>query len=337
MWPSEWWRPSVTVAHSVPVADVTSLGEALLRLTAPSGMRIAEAPSFDTALAGAELNVAAALAAVGREAIWFGALPRNALGSYALRRMRQLGIGTSGVRWEEGGRLGTYYVDLAQPPRPVQVTYDRKDSAAANMKPQDVDWNALVETRIVHLTGITPALSRVSREVTERALAESRQAGVPVSFDVNYRSALWRPEDAAEWVAHNVEGVELLFIAERDARQLFEASGSTHDVARQLWERLKPRLLVVTCGDRGSLSFDGDVIHEQEAVPVEIVDRLGAGDAFAAGVIDGWLDGDAAEGMRRGAMLAGLALAQRGDQVVTDRAELHRLLAAVGRSGSIQR
>lgn len=319
------------------MADVTSLGEALLRLTVPSGTRIAEAASFGAALAGAELNVAAALAAVGREALWFGALPRNALGSFAARRLRQLGIGSAGVCWAEGARLGTYYVELAQPPRPVQVMYDRKDSAAANLKPEEIDWNALMDTRIVHLSGITPALSQASRQVTERTISEARAAGVPVSFDVNYRSALWQAADAADWAARNVEDVELIFIAERDARLLFEASGSREHVARQLWGRLKPGVLIVTCGDRGSLSFDGDAFHEQEAVPVQILDRLGAGDAFAAGVLDGWLDGSVAEGMRRGAMLAGLALAQRGDQVVTDRDELNRLLAAVGRSGSIQR
>lgn len=317
--------------------DVATLGEALLRLTVPSGTRIAEATSFDVALAGAEVNVAAALAAVGRDAHWYGALPRNALGTFALRRLRQLGVGTAGVRWAEGGRLGTYYVELAQPPRPVQVTYDRKNSAAARLEPDELGWTTLVDARIVHLTGITPALSEASRRVTERALSEARAAGVPVSFDVNYRSALWSAADAGEWVARNVGGVELVFIAERDARLLFGATGSTSEIASSLWDRLTPRTLVVTRGDLGSLWFDGEVVHEQEAVPVQILDRLGAGDALAAGVLDGWLDGSVAEGMRRGAMLAGLALAQRGDQVVTDRDELNRLMASVGGPGSVER
>jgi len=319
------------------VTDVATLGEALLRFAVPSGTRIAEATSFDVALAGAELNVAAALAAVGRDARWYGALPRNALGSFALRRLRQLGLATAGVRWAEGERLGTYYVELAQPPRPVQVTYDRKNSAAARLEPGDLDWPVIVDARIVHLTGITPALSEAGRRVTERALAEARAVGVPLSFDVNYRSALWSAADAGAWVARNVVDVEIVFVAERDARLLFGATGSPSEVASALWDRLSPRTLIVTRGDRGSLWFDGDVVHEQEAVPVQILDRLGAGDAFAAGVLDGWLDGSVAEGMRRGAMLAGLALAQRGDQVVTDRDELRRLMAGVGGVGSVQR
>lgn len=319
------------------MTDVSTLGEALLRLTVPSGTRIAEATSFDVALAGAEVNVAAALAAVGREAEWHGALPRNALGSFALRRLRQLGVGTAGIRWAEGGRLGTYYVELAQPPRPVQVTYDRKDSAAARLRPEEIAWHALVDARIVHLTGITPALSDAGRRVTERAIFEARAASVPVSFDVNYRSALWSAADAGAWIARNLDGVELIFMAERDARLLFGATGSTAEVVRSLWDRLNPRTLIVTRGDRGSLRFDGNVLHEQEAVPVQILDRLGAGDAFASGVLDGWLDGSVAEGMRRGAMLAGLALTQRGDQVVTDRDEVNRLMASVGGPGSVER
>lgn len=319
------------------MTDVATLGEALLRLTVPSGTRIAEATSFDVHVAGAELNVAAALAAVGREAQWFGALPRNALGGLALRRLRQLGVGTAGVRHVDGGRLGTYYVELAQPPRPVQVTYDRKDSAAARLTPDEIDWRAFVDARIVHLTGITPALSDAGRRVTERAISEARAAGVPVSFDVNYRSALWSSADAADWVARNVVGIEMVFVAERDARLLFGATGSAAEVVQVLSKRLKPRTLAVTRGDQGALWFDGDVVREQEAVPVQILDRLGAGDALAAGVIDGWLDGSVAEGMRRGAMLAGLALAQRGDQVVTDRDELNRLMASVGVPGSVAR
>lgn len=319
------------------MADVATLGEALLRLTIPSGTRIAEATSFDVALAGAEVNVAAALAAVGREAHWYGALPRNALGGLALRRLRQLGVGTTGVHQPETGRLGTYYVELAQPPRPVQVTYDRSDSAAARMEPDEVDWHSLLNARIVHLTGITPALSDASRRVTERAISEARAAGVPVSFDVNYRRALWSAADAGAWVARNVNEAELIFIAERDVRLLFGATGSTSEVATGLWRRLRPRTLIVTRGEHGSLSFDGTVLQEHEAVAVQILDRLGAGDAFAAGVLDGWLDGSVAEGMRRGAMLAGLALAQRGDQVVTDRDELNRLMTSVGELGSVDR
>ena len=319
------------------MTDVATLGEALLRFAVPSGTRIAEATSFDVALAGAELNVAAALAAVGRDARWYGALPRNALGSFALRRLRQLGLATAGVRWAEGERLGTYYVELAQPPRPVQVTYDRKDSAAARLKPDQLDWPTIVDARIVHLTGITPALSDASRRVTQRALSEARASGVPVSFDVNYRSALWSATDASAWVARNAVDIELIFIAERDARLLFGATGPTSEIASSLWDRLKPRTLVVTRGDRGSLWFDGNVVREQEAVPVQILDRLGAGDAFAAGVLDGWLEGSVAEGMRRGAMLAGIALTQRGDQVVTDRDELSRLIGRVGGSGSVER
>ena len=319
------------------MADVATLGEALLRLSVPSGTRIAQATSFDAALAGAELNVAAALAAIGRDARWIGALPRNALGSFATRRLRELAIGTDGIVWADDSRLGTYYVELAQPPRPVQVTYDRKDSAAAAMTADRVDWQSLLDARIVHLTGITPALSEASAHVIERAIANAREADVPVSFDVNYRSALWPADVAADWIARHAEGVELLFCAERDARLLFGLAGSPEDVAKGLWTRLRPRMAIVTRGDRGSLSFDGDAIVVQEAVAVDIVDRLGAGDAFAAGVLDGWLDDDVREGLRRGSVLAGIALAQRGDQIVTDRGELDRLLGAVGTSGSIQR
>jgi len=319
------------------MTDVATLGEALLRLTVPSGTRVAEATSFDVRLAGAEINVAAGLAALGRDADWHGALPRNDLGTFALRRLRQLGVGTAGVCWAEGERLGTYYVELAQPPRPVRVTYDRKDSAAARLKPDQLDWPTIVDARIVHLTGITPALSDASRRVTQRALSEARASGVPVSFDVNYRSALWSATDASAWVARNAVDIELIFIAERDARLLFGATGPTSEIASSLWDRLKPRTLVVTRGDRGSLWFDGSVVREQEAVPVQILDRLGAGDAFAAGVLDGWLEGSVAEGMRRGAMLAGIALTQRGDQVVTDRDELSRLIGRVGGSGSVER
>ena len=319
------------------MAEVTTVGEALLRLSVPAGTRIVQATSFDVALAGAELNVAAALAAIGRGAKWFGALPRNPLGSFAARRLRELDLGVAGVHWAETGRLGTYYVELAHPPRPVAVTYDRKDSAAARMTADVIDWHALLDTRILHLTGITPALSDTCRELTERAMARAREEGVPVSFDVNHRNALWSAGEAAGWIDDHARDLELVLCAERDARRLFGLRGPPDDVARALWERLRPRVLVLTRGGDGALSFDGHRAHEQAALPVTIADRLGAGDAFAAGVLDGWLDDDVAEGLRRGSVLASLALAQRGDQVVTDRQEVDSLLQEAGSTGSIRR
>jgi 2-dehydro-3-deoxygluconokinase len=190
------------------------------------------------------------------------------------------------------------------------------------LKPDEIDWDTLLDTRLLHLTGITPALSLSCHQIVERALEGAKQLGVPVSFDINYRQKLWSEVEAQKILLPMMQEVELLFCSARDATRLFNCSGTIQEVAQRMLEISQAKYVVITVGEQGALLWDGKEWLHEKARPTQIIDRLGAGDALAAGVIHGWLDGDMKAGLRYGVTLAALALSQCGDMVITDKAEL---------------
>jgi 2-dehydro-3-deoxygluconokinase len=302
--------------------DVATLGEMMLRLSVPSGERLENARKLDVHPAGAEANVVTLLSRLERNTCWVGALPENPLGRLAGNALREAGVDTSGILWKQSGRMGTYYVEFGEPPRGVQVTYDRAHSCATGLQSNEIHWNQLLKTRLLHLTGITPALSPSCRQIVQEAVQRAKQINVPVSFDINYRQKLWSEEDAAQTLLPLIQGVELLFCSQIDAVRLFDCAGSIQDLAQKMLEISQARCIVVTLGEQGALLCHGNEWRQERARPTRIIDRLGAGDALAAGVIHGWLDGDLSAGLRYGVTLAALALSQSGDMVVTNKAEL---------------
>jgi 2-dehydro-3-deoxygluconokinase len=309
--------------------DVTAVGETMLRLSVPPGERLEAAARLHTAAGGAESNVLGALAALGRRVGFVAGLPDNALGRLVARELRAAGVDVSGIVWDAGGRLGTYFVEHAPDPgpRPSRVVYDRAGSCGAALGAGSVDWDHVSDTRILHLTGITPALSPTSRELVRALVRRAREACLPVSFDVNHRAQLWSADEAGSELAALLAGVELLFCSARDAEQIFGLEKAPAAVAAALAERTGARAVVVSQGVAGATLWSSATGALTAAAPaVRMVDRLGAGDALAAGVIDGWLDGDLELGLRRGVALSALALTQRGDIVITSRSELDEAL-----------
>lgn len=313
-----------------PPFDLTTLGEVMLRYSVPEGERLENAAKLDVQPGGAEGNLAFLLARLGRKSSWHSALPNNPLGRLVANHLRMAGVDLSGVVWSDSGRMGTYYVEFSVPPRPIQVVYDRADSCASKLQPEQVNWEQLLNTRLLHLTGITPAVSASCRKVTQQAVERAHAAGVPISFDINYRSKLWTPKEAAETLLPLVFGVDLLFCGKGDAATLFNCSGEPEAVIEKLAALTHAKRLVVSFGDTGALAWDGTNLHRAPAPQTGMIDRLGAGDALASGVIHGWLDGDMALGLRYGVILAALALSQYGDMVVTTPDELASLMESAG-------
>lgn len=307
--------------------DVTTIGEIMLRLSVPIGVRIETAAQFDVLPGGAEANVMAALARLGLRTAWCGALPDSPLGRLAANHLRMAGVNLEGVHWCSEGRMGVYFVEFASPPRATQVIYDRADSCAARMTPAQVHWEYLLNTRLIHLTGITPALSSGCLEVIKETVRRARERGAALSFDVNYRARLWSAKEAVQTLAPLLEGCDLLFCNRLDAARLFGLEGPAEEAVQRLAARTHARITVMAMGAEGAVAWDGAQIYHQPALPTAIVDRLGAGDGLAAGVLYGWLSGDLRLGLRYGVALAALALSQQGDMIVTTRQEVESLLA----------
>ena len=311
--------------------EVTALGEAMLRLSVPPGERLETMTRLDVHLGGAELNVCAALASLGRRCAWLSRLPEGPLGRFVLRAARAAGVATPGVSLAAGARLGAYYVEFAAPPRATEVIYDRAGSAFTGLSAALVDWEPLLDTRALHLTGITLALGEGPFSAAREAARRAKAQGVLVSLDLNYRRKLWSPQEAARRLADVLPFVDLLVCARADARTVFGLGDAPETVLGALHDLCPAENIVLTCAQDGAVArLAGELVHAP-ASAAAVLDRIGAGDAFSAGLLDGWLDGDLRAGLARGAALSALALAQRGDLLVTSREEMN---AVVERSPS---
>jgi 2-dehydro-3-deoxygluconokinase len=207
------------------------------------------------------------------------------------------------------------------------VYFDRANTAFTNMTVADVDWDLLLDTRIIHLTGITAALSPAVLAILTETVDRADAAGVPVAFDVNYRANLWAPDVAATTLRPFIQRAEILFVRSEDLNTLYGFSAeSAEEVLMNAMTLTSAPNIVMTCGALGARAcLDGTIISAP-AWPVDIIDRLGAGDGFAAGFLHAWLDGRIEQGLEYGTAMAALALAQIGEQVQTTREELASIL-----------
>ena len=312
--------------------DIVGIGEAMIRLWVPAGRRLETAPSFEVAVAGAEANVTIAAARMGARTAWLSALPTNPLGRRAAREIAAHGVDVSHVHWVDGARMGTYYVELSVPPRPITVVYDRAGSAAAGMDASVIPWPVVEQSRILHLSGITPALSPSCRDLSIEAVRRAKAAGVLVSFDVNYRRMLWSPEECREVAGALVADADLVIVTAEDARDIFGLSGEPSDVLAALVAETGAIHTVLTVGADGAhWSSGGETGHSPGYRDAVTVDRVGAGDAFAAGVLMGLLDDDMRLGVELGLAMSALKLGVFGDQLTVGRDEVQRLMDGHGR------
>ena len=262
--------------------DLVTLGEILLRLAIPSPALFETPRQLDVQIGGAEANVAAACARLGLRVAWVSALPSNQWGERVRRELTGHGVDCGFVRTRADARMGLYFVEYGVSPRPVRVLYDRRDSAFARMTEADVDWDPVRRARLVHLTGITPALGEGPRALVRRALREA----AAVSFDVNYRASLWSPADARVFLDAVLPEVRYLFVGEGEARTLFGLAGTAEQTLEAL-ARLAPRATVsLQQGEAGSTVLDGGHFYRpQRRLGVQVVDPVGAGDAYVAGFL----------------------------------------------------
>jgi 2-dehydro-3-deoxygluconokinase len=307
----------------------------MLRLWLPPGERLEDAGGLRMSVAGGEANVAIAAARMGASTAWLSALPDSALGRRAVREIASHGVDVSSVRWVPGSRMGTFFVELSVPPRPITVIYDRKGSAASEMDEASIDWDVVEGARAVHLTGVTPALSDSCRDLAAAVVRRAGAAGTLVSLDVNYRRLLWPPDECREVVGRLAPDADLLIATAEDARDVFGLAGRPEDVVEALASETGAQAAVLTVGSDGAHWWTAGSRGSYPGFPeAEIVDRIGAGDAFAAGTLLGLLDGALAHGVALGVAMSALKLGIYGDPMTLTREEVERLLHGRGREVS---
>ncbi len=285
--------------------DLVTFGEAMVRLSPPAFQRLEQAHSFDVHVGGGELNVAVAAARLGITSRWVSRLPENALGRMIANRAREQGVDFH-VEWTADDRAGLYFAELGAAPRASSVLYDRAASAISRIKPGSIDWASVFDgARWFHVSGITPALSESAARVTAESLVAAKKAGLTVSYDLNYRSKLWSAEKARAVQEPLMEHVDILMTTEEDTRVVFGIGGDKSEsydrvdaesyaqVARTLEEQFDLRAVAVTLRENprvllntwSAIVVAKGTVHRAPRYEVEVVDRIGAGDAFSAGLI----------------------------------------------------
>jgi 2-dehydro-3-deoxygluconokinase len=228
--------------------------------------------------------------------------------------------------------MGLFYVELAAPPRPSRIIYDRADSTATKMTELDFPWDALANAELMHVSGITPAISSSCRQLTTEVINRAAESEVKVSIDVNFRSKLWAPGRAREWFESVSGSIDLLIINSEDARDVFGIKGEGARIAEQLQEEMAAATVVLSLGRDGAIwKAEGPPVHVP-ARKTMVIDRIGAGDAFAAGVIAGYIDDDLEGGVEMGVVMASLILGLKGDFLTTSLGEVRSQVESSGRS-----
>lgn len=285
---------------------VVTFGEIMLRITPQGHYRLGQSESLIGTYGGGEANVAVSLSNFGVETLYVTKLPDHTIGQSAINSLRKYGVDTSRIV-RGGHRVGIYYLEKGASQRPSNVIYDRAHSAISEATPDDFDWNAIFDGYDwFHFTGITPALNDTLASITLEAAKEAKRLGLTVSCDLNYRSKLWSPQKANEVMSELMPWVDVLIANEEDSEKVFgiknqhsdiEKGTLSHDdyqnVAKQLVSRFNFKYVAITLRESFSaddnmwsaMLYSDDQAYFSNKYKMHIVDRVGGGDSFGAGLI----------------------------------------------------
>ena len=293
---------------------VVTFGEIMLRLAPYNYERLIQAGQFQATYGGGEANVAVSLAMYGNSVQYVTRLPANPVADAALSSIRKYGVGTDHVA-RGGDRMGIYFLEHGSSVRPSKVTYDRANTGISTVSPADFDWDTIFDgVEWFHTTGITPALSPETAEVTIEAVKAAKRNGVKVSCDLNYRGKLWTREAAKAVMTEVVQYTDVIIANEEDCADVFGIKASTTDVhkgaldiahyrevAEEVMKISKATMVAITLRESLSASdnnwaamlYDGQDFFLSKKYELHIVDRVGGGDSFGAGLIHSLLSGKA--------------------------------------------
>ncbi len=342
------------------VARIVTFGEIMLRLKSPGHERLFQSTSLETSFGGGEANVAISLANFGCDTAFVTALPDNDIGSACLGELRRFGVDTKFIR-RSGDRLGIYFLETGANQRPSKVVYDRAHSAIAQAAPGDFDWDMVFAgADWFHVTGITPAISRSAAELSLEAVKAARERGVKISCDFNFRGKLWRwGKTAPEVMTELVALVDVGIANEEDCQKSLGVTAdvdvSVGNLETAKYEALSARMMevfpnletmAITLRESHSADRNGWSACLRDASGfylsrnyqiTDIVDRVGGGDSFAAGLIYGLLMRDGPQAALEYAVAAScLKHSISGDLNLIGVADVEALLGGDG-SGRVQR
>lgn len=282
--------------------DLITLGELLLRLSPVGEERLTRGNLFSKEAGGAELNVAAGVSMLGLDTAVISKLPDNAMGYFMKNCISACGVSGDCLIYDDApdARLGIYYYEKGATPRKPAVVYDRKYSSINHIKLSDIPEEVYGSTKCFHTTGITLALGGTVRETAIEMIKRFKEAGALISFDVNFRANLWGEDEARETIERILPYVDIFFCSETTSRLTFGKSGTVREMMKSFTEEYPISVVASTertvhspkCHTFGSVIYDAgsDTYFEEEPYRnIEVIDRIGSGDAYIAGVLYGLL------------------------------------------------
>ena len=321
--------------------DLVSLGELMLRLSPPANERITRGDSFGKQVGGAEMNAIAGSAMLGLRCGIISKLPANDLGTYIKNRVRECGVSDDFLVYDEDkdARLGVYYYESGAYPRKPRIVYDRKNTSFNKIDISDYAEDLFAQARCFHTSGITLALSAQCRKTAIEMIKRFKENGAMISFDVNFRGNLWSGAEAKECIEGILPYVDIFFCSEDTARLTFLKEGDVRSIMKSFTKEYPISIVastqrIVHSPKRhtfGSIIYSAKEDAYYEEAPyadIEVVDRIGSGDAYISGVLYGLLahEGDYRKALEYGNATSSLKNTIPGDLLSTDLKEINSII-----------
>ncbi len=318
--------------------DLISFGEVMLRLSPPNKEKISQSETFEKNCGGSEFNVASGAASLGIRAAVVTKLPKNKMGHFIARRIRYGNVSDDYVVWDttDKKRLGVYYYESGVYPRKSAVVYDRVGASVCSLKLSEIPDDIYDKARVFHISSISLALDPNLRETALAMIKLMKKNGVAISFDVNYRATLWSEEEAREVIEKIFPLVDILFVSEETSRRMLRRTGTLDEIMKGYADTYGCKIVATTQREAVSptrhnfgsrIYYDGKFYEEPHYENIEVIDRVGSGDAYVAGVLYGILsDGGIERAMSVGNALSAIKNTVSGDMSISSLDEVESII-----------
>lgn len=305
--------------------DLVTIGETLVAFAPMEKVSIRYASTFSKKIAGAESNVAIGVKKLGHNVGWISRLGKDELGEFVLREIRGEGVDTSFAIWDDEHPTGLMFKQSTS--EETSVFYYRKGSAASYLRPKDLPLDYIKSAKILHITGITPALSESCLETIMEAIKIARNNNVKICFDPNIRLRLWNKEHATQTIIKILKQIDIALIGQDEGNILFGTENPIKIIEE--CKKFGVNTIAVKLGKEGAFVSDNEKTIKVDAIPTRVIDNVGAGDAFAAGFICGILEGrDIEKCGEMGCRMGELVISSQGDiEGVPDRLYLDKIMS----------
>ena len=320
--------------------DALALGEILLRLSTPSNERIVRGDTFEKCAGGAELNVVSGISMMGLRTGIISKVPKNDIGTYVKNHIRFCGVSDDCLIYDDSkdARLGIYFYENGAYPRKSSVVYDRRHSSITTISMEEIPEETFTSTKLFHTSGITLALSPQTRAVTVECIKRFKENGTLISFDVNFRSNLWDEATAKECIKEILPYVDILFVSEETSRRTFGKEGAVKDIMKSYTKEYDISIVATT--ERTVISpkkhtftstiynaIEDKYYEEAPYEKIEVIDRIGSGDAYVSGVLYGLLAYDECQkALEIGNAASAIKNTIPGDLPSTDLNEIEKII-----------